>query len=56
MVIWIFGIMLYLDVKLAMVSLALIPPMALAINYFRGKARHTYRQNPAYGSRASTPI
>lgn len=44
MVIWIFGIMLYLDVKLALVSLALIPPMALAINYFRGKARHTYRQ------------
>jgi ABC-type multidrug transport system fused ATPase/permease subunit len=44
MVIWIFGIMLYLDVKLALVSLALIPPMALAINFFRGKARHTYRQ------------
>ena len=44
MVIWIFGIMLYLDVKLALVSLALIPPMALAINFFRGKARQTYRQ------------
>lgn len=44
MVIWIVGIMFYLDVKLALVSLALIPPMALAINYFRDKARHTYRQ------------
>jgi len=44
MVIWIVGIMVYLDVKLALVSLALIPPMALAINYFRDKARHTYRQ------------
>jgi ATP-binding cassette subfamily B multidrug efflux pump len=43
-VIWIFGIMLYLDVKLALVSLALIPPMALAINFFRVKARRTYRQ------------
>ena len=44
MVIWIVGIMVYLDVKLALVSLVLIPPMALAINYFRDKARHTYRQ------------
>jgi ATP-binding cassette, subfamily B, multidrug efflux pump len=44
MVIWIVGIMFYLDVKLALISLALIPPMALAINFFRGKARHTYRQ------------
>ncbi len=44
MVVWIIGIMFYLDVKLALVSLALIPPMALAINYFRDKARRTYRQ------------
>ncbi len=44
MVMWIVGIMFYLDVKLALVSLALIPPMALAINFFRVKARHTYRQ------------
>ena len=44
MVIWIVGIMLYLDVRLALVSLVLIPPMALAINFFRVKARHTYRQ------------
>lgn len=44
MVAWIFGIMLYLNVGLALVSLALIPPMALAINFFRGKARQTYRQ------------
>jgi ATP-binding cassette, subfamily B, multidrug efflux pump len=44
MLIWIVAIMFYLDVKLALVSLALIPPMALAINFFRGKARRTYRQ------------
>src|SRR5918992_2933828 len=44
MVAWIVGIMFYLDVDLALVSLALIPPMALAINFFRVKARQTYRQ------------
>ena len=44
MVFWIIGIMFYLDVGLAVVSLALIPPMALAINFFRVKARDTYRQ------------
>jgi ATP-binding cassette subfamily B protein len=44
MVIWILGIMLYLDVGLALVSLALIPPMAVAINFFRVKARQAYRQ------------
>jgi ATP-binding cassette subfamily B protein len=44
MVIWIVGIMFYLHVELALVSLALIPPMALAINFFRVKARRTYRQ------------
>ena len=44
MVIWIIGIMFYLDVHLALVSLALIPPMAVAINFFRVKARQTYRQ------------
>jgi ATP-binding cassette subfamily B protein len=44
MVVWIVGIMVYLDIKLALVSLALIPPMALAINFFRVKARRTYRQ------------
>jgi ATP-binding cassette subfamily B protein len=44
MVIWIVGIMFYLHVGLALVSLALIPPMALAINFFRVKARRTYRQ------------
>jgi ATP-binding cassette subfamily B protein len=43
MVIWIVAIMFYLDVKLALVSLALIPPMAIAINFFRVKARQTYR-------------
>ena len=43
MVVWIIGIMLYLDVHLALVSLALIPPMALAVNFFRVKARQTYR-------------
>lgn len=44
MVIWIVAIMFYLHVELALVSLALIPPMALAINFFRVKARQTYRQ------------
>lgn len=44
MVIWIVGIMFYLHVGLALVSLALIPPMAVAINFFRIKARQTYRQ------------
>ena len=44
MVIWIVGIMLYLHVGLALVSLALIPPMAVAINFFRIKARQTYRR------------
>jgi ATP-binding cassette subfamily B multidrug efflux pump len=44
MVFWIVGVMFYLHVGLALVSLALIPPMALAINFFRVKARRTYRQ------------
>jgi ATP-binding cassette subfamily B multidrug efflux pump len=44
MVLWIVGIMFYLHVELALVSLALIPPMALLINFFRVKARRTYRQ------------
>lgn len=44
MVFWIIGVMFYLHVELALVSLALIPPMALAINFFRVKARRTYRQ------------
>jgi ATP-binding cassette subfamily B multidrug efflux pump len=43
MVLWIVAIMFYLDVRLALISLALIPPMALAINFFRVKARQTYR-------------
>jgi ATP-binding cassette subfamily B multidrug efflux pump len=41
---WIVAIMFYIQWELAMVSLALIPPMALAINFFRIKARQTYRQ------------
>ena len=44
MVVWIIGIMFYLHVELALVSLALIPPVAIAINFFRNKARQTYRQ------------
>jgi ATP-binding cassette, subfamily B, multidrug efflux pump len=44
MVVWIVGIMFYLHAELALVSLALIPPMAFAINFFRLKARQTYRQ------------
>jgi ATP-binding cassette subfamily B multidrug efflux pump len=43
MVVWIVAIMFYLDVELALISLALIPPMAVAINFFRVKARQTYR-------------
>ncbi|MGH7816092.1 MAG: ABC transporter ATP-binding protein, partial [Candidatus Binatia bacterium] len=44
MVVWIVGIMFYIHPKLALVSLAMIPPMAFAINFFRVKARQTYRQ------------
>jgi ATP-binding cassette subfamily B protein len=44
MVAWIVGIMFYLHPGLALVSLALIPPMMLAINFFRVKARQNYRQ------------
>ena len=40
---WIVVIMFYLHVQLALVTLALIPPMALAIDFFRVKARQTYR-------------
>lgn len=43
MLAWIVLIMFYLHWELALVSLALIPPMALAINFFRVKARQTYR-------------
>jgi len=43
MLLWIVVIMFYLNAKLALVSLALIPPMFFAINFFRHKARHTYR-------------
>ncbi|HEX9445449.1 MAG TPA: ABC transporter ATP-binding protein, partial [Candidatus Binatia bacterium] len=43
MLVWIVVIMLYLNAKLALVSLALIPPMFFAINFFRHKARQTYR-------------
>jgi ATP-binding cassette subfamily B protein len=43
MLLWIIAIMAYINVKLALVSLALIPPMFIAINYFRHKARRTYR-------------
>jgi ATP-binding cassette subfamily B protein len=44
MVAWIVGIMFYLHSGLALVSLALIPPMVFAINFFRVKARQNYRQ------------
>jgi ATP-binding cassette, subfamily B, multidrug efflux pump len=44
MVGWIIVIMFYIHMELALVSLALIPPMAVAINYFRIKARQTYRR------------
>jgi len=44
MVAWIVSIMFYMHVGLALVSLALIPPMMFAINFFRVKARQNYRQ------------
>jgi ATP-binding cassette, subfamily B, multidrug efflux pump len=44
MLLWIVVIMFYLHVELALVSLALIPFMLLAINFFRVKARQTYRR------------
>ncbi len=44
MIACIVGIMLYIDIHLTLVSLALIPPVVLAINFFRVKARHAYRQ------------
>ena len=37
------AIMVAIDARLAVVSLALLPVMALAINFFRLKARHSYR-------------
>jgi ATP-binding cassette, subfamily B, multidrug efflux pump len=43
MLFWIVVIMFTIDAKLALVSLALIPPMFFAINFFRHKARVTYR-------------
>lgn len=43
MLFWIVVIMFTIDAKLALVSLALIPPMFFAINFFRHKARRTYR-------------
>ncbi len=36
-------IMLAIDLRLALVSLSLLPVMAVAINFFRRKARHSYR-------------
>jgi len=43
MLVWIVAIMFYLHAGLALVCLVLIPPMALAINFFRIKARQIYR-------------
>jgi ATP-binding cassette subfamily B multidrug efflux pump len=37
------GIMLAIDARLALVSLALLPFMALAINFFRVRSRQSYR-------------
>jgi ATP-binding cassette, subfamily B, multidrug efflux pump len=38
------GIMLMIDWHLALVTLALVPPLGLAVNYFRVAARRNYRQ------------
>jgi len=43
MVLWILGFMLYIDWKLALVSLALLPVMIWGLDFFRLKARQTYR-------------
>lgn len=43
MLVWIVAIMFYLHPGLALVSLAMIPLMAVAINFFRIKARKIYR-------------
>src|SRR2546427_7295253 len=43
MVLWIVGFMGYIDWKLTLVSLALLPAMIWALNFFRLKARQTYR-------------
>ncbi len=37
------GIMVAIDARLALVSLSLLPLMALAINFFRHRARNSYR-------------
>jgi len=39
----IIAIMLWIDWRLALVSLSLLPVMLIAINFFRLKARHSYR-------------
>ncbi len=46
MLIWIVGIMFYLDVKLALVSLALIPPMALGDQFFSRQSAPHLSPNP----------
>jgi len=38
------GIMLVIDWRLALVTLAVTPAVALAVNFFRHRARHTYRE------------
>lgn len=43
MLTWILAIMFTMHVELTLVSLALIPLVAIAINFFRVKARQTYR-------------
>jgi ATP-binding cassette subfamily B multidrug efflux pump len=43
LILWIAGFMFYLDWRLALVSLALLPALLWALNFFRLKARQTYR-------------
>lgn len=43
MVLWIAGLMFYIDWRLTLVSLALVPAMLWALNFFRVRARQTYR-------------
>lgn len=43
MILWIAGLMFYIDWRLTLVSLALLPALLWALNFFRLKARQTYR-------------
>ena len=43
MLVGIVGFMFYLDVELSLVTIVVLPPLALAVNVFRRRAREAYR-------------